>query len=225
MNKHLHRERGVVLLTCLVFLMVLLAMLRFALTSALVEEQKSGIDLEILSARTSAQLALNEAERLILQEGEAFCMAKDPSKPCKKDAAKYASLLFGNLDHLKANRLYNHGIYSAEAIRNSGCEPFWTCVKWSNQAKAVQEALTAAKFEAINCQTCNVNQAAATPQYVIEHFFIEDLNSGSASATNKSKSIVLRITALGFGRGPVDSSELSSALIQSTYLFPNNASL
>ena len=49
MNKHLFvkKERGVVLLTCLVFLLVLLLMLRFVIVSARTEEQKAGIDLDI----------------------------------------------------------------------------------------------------------------------------------------------------------------------------------
>lgn len=59
-------QRGVVLISCIIFLLLILMLLKMSLSSSRVSEQKSGIDYEIMTAQESAQLALREAESEIL---------------------------------------------------------------------------------------------------------------------------------------------------------------
>ena len=73
-NKNLKKQQGVVLLTALVFILILLAMLRFTLTSSRVEEQKSAIDSDMVAARESAQLAIKFAEQYVIKQGELYCL-------------------------------------------------------------------------------------------------------------------------------------------------------
>lgn len=148
------KEEGVVLLTCLVFLLILLAILRFTMTSARVEEQKAGIDLEIVSARESAQAAMNFAEFYIRKQGELFCLSQGGgAADCSAERDLHTNLLFaindpelrtlqfgtdpelGNIPNLPD--IVSNGLYSAAFINAaaSGCVPFWACIDWDGEGK------------------------------------------------------------------------------------------
>lgn len=148
--KYSEKEKGIVLLTCLVFLLVLLVMLRYTITSARVEEQKAGIDLDIVSAREAAQSALDFAEFYINRQGQLFCVQERTRRgedvtQCPDFAGAYANLLFRRSDNeLRSiglndpilpnlNTLIGNGIYSGEQLNtlvNRGCIPTWICVNW-----------------------------------------------------------------------------------------------
>lgn len=154
-----NREKGVVLLTCLVFLLVLLVMLRYTINSAKVEEQKAGIDLDIAAAREAAQSALRFAEFYISKQGELFCIKDRTDKnestaDCSEFAGAYANLLFRKSDNELRNinisdpnlpelrTLVENGIYDGNTIRGligSGCTPTWICVNWPAASPIVQE--------------------------------------------------------------------------------------
>lgn len=157
---HIKTQRGVVLLTCLVFLLVLLAMLRYTITSARIEEQKVGIDLDLVSAREAAQSALNFVEFYLNRQGELYCIdertktGEDLTK-CPILAGAYANVLFRKDDSfLKAitlsdpdlpplNTLIENGIYSGikvEEVASKGCIPTWVCVNWPSAGSVIENA-------------------------------------------------------------------------------------
>ena len=68
------KEKGVVLLSCLVFLLILLIIVRFAVTSSRLEERKAGADYEMMTARQAAQTAIRQAEKFILEQGLQSCI-------------------------------------------------------------------------------------------------------------------------------------------------------
>lgn len=63
------KQKGIVLLTVMVFLLMILGVLRYSMTSANIQEKKSGVDYDEFVAYQQAELAIREAERFIMQAG------------------------------------------------------------------------------------------------------------------------------------------------------------
>lgn len=251
MYRRMHyQEKGVVLLTCLVFLLVLLAMLRFTMTSARVEEQKAGIDLEIVSARESAQAAINFAESYIRRQGELYCLSEGIEKTeCEERKDLYVNLLFSmsdsELTQLKLseakdlggvpniNEIVKKGFYSATFVdsKKKDCDPFWACVDWdgssTNAAHAVHESakLYGAKNQsmpAVECKAdaCKMRGIEVNSHFIIERFNPEELVDARGDLQKSGKIIILRITAVGYGRGGINNN-LTNAILQSSYVLFN----
>lgn len=258
------REQGVVLLTCLVFLLVLLAMLRYTITSAQVEEQKAGIDLDITSARESAESALKFAEFYIVRQGELFCVYErtkkgEPTADCPRFAEAYANLLFRKSDVELSNinlndpqfpdlkTLIGNGIYSGETLdpvkKRPGCSPAWICVQWPTAANAIAEKAQLQRTQAgsgvkadlipINCPVLKTNNtinacnatSQTPPSLIIERLTSEDIDPNrqglAVEGTPSSRGIVFRVTAVGYGNGLANANNLTSVMIQGTYVIPN----
>ena len=75
------RELGVVLLSCLVFLLILLGIVRFVMTSSRLEERKAGVDYEMMTARHSAQMAIRQAVKYIMDQGLQSCIKSNNISP------------------------------------------------------------------------------------------------------------------------------------------------
>lgn len=69
MNSIYRKEKGIVLLTCLIFLLLLLTLLRFVLGSASMQEKKVGADYAQIQASQAASVAMRAAEGYILSQG------------------------------------------------------------------------------------------------------------------------------------------------------------
>lgn len=255
MNRRIHdrmlkKEKGVVLLTSLIFLLVLLAMLRFSLNSARVEEQKAAIDLDMVSARESAQSALDFAEQYILQQGELYC-AQTLNRPvieCAKNPADFAGELFAlpdadliNITNTGTeiggtpaiNAIVGQGLYTGTFIQTlPNCRPFWACINWPVNANAVRNSATQMglavnnALTAIECTNCILDTDINTnPRFIIERFTSEELAVFAPQfAADSPNTIILRITAVGFGKGAAGTVRggnvnLSNVLLQSTYVF------
>lgn len=242
-----NKEKGVVLLTSLVFMLVLLAMLRFTLTSARVEEQKAAIDWDIVSARESAQAALDFAERYILDQGRLYCLNSLglTSQECADNPALYAGTLFAlppadlaAITHAgigpTINSVAEKGVYTGTFLATSpanGCRPFWACVNWPADAHSVINSAAQMNLAAntswlsIECTACvvgaNMNRRP--------HFIIERLTAGEMAAiapqfaSASPNAVILRVTAVGFGRGAAGTqaaanTNMSNVMLQSTYI-------
>lgn len=243
-NGRLNKEKGIVLLTCLVFLLILLVMLRFILGSAKLEEEKAGIDLDIVNAREAAQAALNYAEYYILRQGKLYCTEAD----C--NVAASANELFSAKESILQTRdrvftpsagekgmsaraikdIYAKGFYTGTYLKNnaSGCEPLWACVKWSDSASSVSRsaakrgvAKSARTLESLPCDECK-GAASISPRYIIERYTTKELaDSGLTGLSGSpSGSVVFRITAVGFGKGT--GKNLTNVMLQSTYVIPGS---
>ena len=235
-------QQGIVLLTCLVFLMVLLAMLRFALMSARSEEEKAGADLDIMTAREAAQMGLDEAEAELYRWAGKNCGSQERCKGIGIEDKDYEELLTENLSSLfqdesyqtkafmdkawdgKSQLAYGHGLYDAKSFANfKNCRPTWICMKWRNDATAVIDAAAAQRkvvgaptpsFEVLP-QDNRTSPWKKPYQYVFERFTPGELTDG---ASTDSDSAVMRITAVGVGRG--DGGNKTSVMLQSTYILP-----
>lgn len=195
------KEQGVVLLSCLVFLLILLGIIRFTMTSARLEDRKAGADLEVLTARQAADSALREAEKFILEQGYKYCLQKKSPKggkskeeSCKEDynPAELAND-FWNLDGDKfssalktvgIDNLLQHGIYTQKFIKDgyATCRPFWICVDWSDNAKSVvissqqMKSGVSATLPSLTCANC-ATVSGIKPRYVIERFLAKEITN------------------------------------------------
>ncbi|RKV76710.1 MAG: pilus assembly protein [Neisseria sp.] len=226
-NKNLKKQQGVVLLTALVFILILLAMLRFTLTSSRVEEQKSAIDSDMVAARESAQLAIKFAEQYVIKQGELYCLntLKKSVAECSENKVGYAGELFSlteaelaNIsnslapDYPAINSILQRGFYTGVFMESGGmqaCRPFWACVNWSPEAHAVRNSAqqmriaTNTGLPAITCNSCATpTHTTIKPQFIIERIKGSDLGGSAPQfASNSPNAVILRITAVGFGAG------------------------
>lgn len=230
-RKYLKDEQGIVLLSCLVFLLLILGIVRFSLTSSRLEERKAGVDYEMLTARQSAQTAIRYAENFILEQGIAYCekgltKSSDPSEVQRARAvcggqnrAYLANMLWSdkNLNNafmkIGQDQLINKGIYMGSDIKKNylDCKPFWSCINWGDDAKIVRSTSNQlgnsvkTDLVSIECDKCET-LSSIKPRYIIERFTSEDISSLKYSNDknldlNDSGVVILRITAVGFGNG------------------------
>ena len=203
-NGFLKKEKGIVLLSCLVFLLLILGMVRFALTSSRLEERKAGVDYEMLTARQSAQTAIRQAERYILDQGIKYCIqgktvstdkgaVANAARACRSEnKARLANLLWSEndlrtaLSKIGEEGALDKGIYTQTFIKNhhAACQPLWTCVDWGGDAKTVRNTIHQLKgattggnaLTSIVCKTCNTT-SGIEPRYIIERFTTTELNN------------------------------------------------
>ena len=198
------RERGVVLLSCLVFLLILLGIIRFAITNSRLEERKAGADFEMLTARQSADTALRAAERFILEQGRQLCLKDDSITPApgktkekycaEQDKAEWANTFWSKennalddaFEKVGRSGILNKGIYTQQYIisheYDKKCRPFWICVDWSinsNQVKVAGKQLNStanAILSSIECEECSTT-SGLKPRYIIERFLAKEINA------------------------------------------------
>ncbi len=237
------KESGVVLLSCLVFLLILLGIVRFVMTSSRLEERKAGVDYEMVTARQSAKSAIRYAEKYILEQGLSFCKksggAGSTDDGCEeKNPAEMANALWKlkdndlktALDKIGQRNFLEQGIYTYSYVKNSysSCRPFWTCVNWSNNAKSVEftskqlNARANNTLQSIECNTCDTS-SGLKPRFVIERFLAGELKdmdfSGEKLDLKSADVVVFRITAVGFGNGQGGSNvNTTNAMMQTIYV-------
>ncbi|MDO4436186.1 MAG: hypothetical protein Q4B71_07230 [Cardiobacteriaceae bacterium] len=236
-------DRGVILLTCMVFLLVLLSMLRFTVTSSRLEEQKASIDLDLTLARESSRSVFNYVEYYLLKQGEAYCLLRKEAENvnCQQEAASYLSQLMrlpsetitqldlptsDNLPPLKA--LWQQGFYTGDYLNEHypQCQPLWICVSWGREAKQAEDAADDQRRQAkikldnplktLECLSCN-NSGERVPRFVVERLLPNELTLAEADQKTLDNVVILRVTALGFGRGDAKDSQLSNLMMQGTY--------
>lgn len=239
--KRFVKSRGVVLLTCLAFLLVLLSMLRFTITSSRMEERKASIDLDITLARESARSAFNYVEYYLLRQGEAYCLYQKSDEDCKKKAPQFLSQLMQlPEDELKQldlkvdgmpplKTLWDNGFYTGTYITKNypQCRPLWICAAWGNEAKQAVDAAEAQRksvkiklsnpLAILHCPNCNT-RSERVPRFMVERLLPSELNISDADKRELEDLAIIRITALGFGLGDSRDTHLSSIMMQSTYV-------
>lgn len=256
--KKRNQQKGVVLLTCLVFLLVLLGMLRFTLNSSKMDEIKTGIDVDLMSAREAAQSALSEIERQILIVGRKYCeySRNNPSATdraadvtadtkCEEEMGKYANIVFrGDEEFLRKHaafvgasgretNFYGIGLYivgeGAHQIRKydaiEQCVPLYLCVNWGDHSPiAYNTGLLSQwknRYRSATCTSCNtLGDTEHKPRFIIERFRIDELNPTLDTVASDKNTVILRVTAMGYGRGGSDDEAPTSAMLQATYLLP-----
>lgn len=215
------KQRGFVLLTSIIFLIVLSLLGVMALRGSLFEERMSANERDRSLAREYAELALRDAERDILglRFDGTFCAAICPTlrptgtRPADTvDAGNFWIAANPAIDDVgledggrTSNTVAEQGVYIATSAAACG-GPIWSGANWEDGVVRTCAGTINATVPTIPYGTftdapffgpdgATPPQGIPPPRYIIEMFRAEDLN-----ITPTSNKMFFRITAVGFGR-------------------------
>ncbi|UJF25238.1 pilus assembly protein [Suttonella sp. R2A3] len=223
------KQRGVVLISALIFLLLILLLLRFTLTGSELQERKAGIDQELSMAVEGAEVALRSAEGFILsQQTPGFtpppCPTGASQAACEADQAD--AVAADNLAYWQSTAAIDLGFVvegdPGPCLSPDPSSPAWTCANWGNQFRAGGNTFTANKLaDSVYVtelkQTLAEGAAVISPRYIIERFAPDELDLNVADPRTK-KSVVLRVTAVGFGVDDGSGDNVTNHMAQATYI-------
>lgn len=208
------QQKGIVLISCLVFLILILGLLKVSLGSSQITEKQSGIDLDMLSAKESAESVMRSAiDSLIPAPDTATfpsCAEGIETRKCRRArllAAKrnwHNSVLSDPGDLPASNGRYDGTKqYGACGKGSTGNRPLWQCVNWGNEFHK-----TYGVKQVLNPIFIGRNA------YIVEGFPPEEYGITTGDGVD---SVLLRITAFGVGHETPDG-RATNAMLQAEYL-------
>lgn len=228
------RQRGFVLVTALIFLMVLSLLGVMALRGSLFEERFAANDRDLTVARENAELALRDAERDILGlrfDGPGnFCAAlactnKRPAGTRPVDLASSGNFWvdstlsdsgsIASADGGKGLAIGLQGVYSSDAALACGM-PVWSGADWNDGVGRACVGTINAAVPTIPLGTFTdapfAQQGVPRPRYLIEIYPAAEM-----APMVSSRKIFFRITAVGFGRTTGSNGARTSVTLQSVF--------
>lgn len=226
-------QRGFVLVTALIFLMVLSVLSVMAVRGSLFEERFAANDGDTALARANAELALRDAERDILGlrfDGQfcaaVACITLRPANTRPTSAIDANFWTGGSVDiETIASENYGigftverQGVFKADAAVKCGM-PIWGGAFWNDGVTRTCAGTIGAAVPTIPYGTFTnapfAQPGVTPPRYLIEIFTGSDLQMGDP--TSPSKKIIFRITAVGFGRTVGSNNATTSVTLQSVF--------
>lgn len=222
-------QSGIVLISCILFLIIILITLKVVLTTSQISEKRAGIDQDVSLAQESAQLALRMAEKKIIS-----VIDKQKLSACKNKKDKPCQLLFR-----QAIELVWYEAWPDTSSNNEMAKRFAKLPK--DDQKVIKDAANKIKstvgFYSANDNTCVNNVKTClennsksisidisnldhkydiSSHYVVTRFLPKDLGMSEPEAN-----IIFRITAIGYGQsggGGEKSDNTTSAIYQANYM-------
>lgn len=203
-------QRGFVLVTSLIFLMVLSLLSVMAMRGTLFGERMAANDRDIAMAREFAELALRDAERDILGlrfDGVTYCRAPNGSTNCAVvrplNSRPTSATDSGNF-WVAANPWIDD--IGTDNGGRGGSTDARSC------AGTIGAAVPTVAYGTFTGATFNGPAGTAAPRYIIEMFKADDLQ-----ITPVSNKLFFRITAVGFGRTQNQAGRTTSVTLQSVF--------
>lgn len=208
MNKKCNtKQDGVILISCLIFLILILGLLRISVGSSQITEKKSGIDSDLLNAKEAAETAMRQAAASFLPPLSNFAQCAAPNQ--NSDSCKVARMLEAKRYWSDPANLNLNGRYDG-TTQNGDCgpgttdnRPLWQCVDWGNEfhkSYGVGQNLSSVSF--------------GRGAYIIESFPAAEMGVTSSLGSN---SIMLRVTAVGIGQ-PSPGGNPTNVMLQADYI-------
>ncbi|MBR1374860.1 MAG: pilus assembly protein [Cardiobacteriaceae bacterium] len=244
LNSH-KKESGVVLLAVLVFLLILLATLRFMLNSSQMDEIKAGADFDETLARETAMMALKEAEDYIMRrrtDGEILTTSSSSSSSSgssssssTKTAESEDEIMDNAYQYWNDEANWNSvgGIIDGRGS-NKACEKE-ACMDQRSSDEWTQVKCDETKFLCLGgTDTAKASQGLSSytkttgdhqARYVIEVFDGKSNAFGGASAGLNAADqdiFVFRVTAAGYSQDPTQNATATPVLLQATYVLTKN---
>lgn len=235
------QQRGFVLVTALIFLMVLSVLAVMAARGSLFEERFSANDRDLSVARENAELALRDAERDILglrfnsqPTALVFCapsacatVRPAGTRPANSSQAPGGDYTFwvdsndGRLDDVArldggvGLGIASQGVYIAGSAAACG-KPVWSGADWQDGITRECDGTITTAVPTIPYGTFTdapfSQQGVPSPRYLIEMF-----KAGELNISNSSNKLFFRITAVGFGRITGTGGARTSVTLQTTF--------
>lgn len=226
-------NRGFVLVTSLIFLIVLSLLGVMAMRGSLFEERMSSSDRDRTLAREYAELALRDAERDILGirfDGAlcavAGCATQRPAGTRPPNAAEQRN--FWNInaatnydavsdDGGRGLTVGFQGVYSSEAAAACGM-PVWSGANWQDGADPARSCAgtIGAAVPTIAYGTFTNAPFPGEPGTTLPRYLIEVYSSPALTQRDDNK-VFFRITAVGFGRTVGPTGQRTSVTLQSVF--------
>lgn len=229
-NQNLH-QRGFVLVTAMVFLMVLSLLGVMAVRGSLFEERLAANDRDTSLARENAELALRDAERDVLglrfdgQYCSGICTLQRVAGTRPVNSVEAGNFWIAANENAidvplddggRTQAINSQGIYSALSTTACGM-PVWSGADWVDGVGRTCTGSINATVPTIPYGTFTdapfAQQNTPRPRYLIEMFTSDDLRIGGGGA-NK---LFFRITAVGFGRTTGSNGARTSVTLQSVF--------
>lgn len=217
------KQTGIVLLSCLVFLLILTSLVKYTMSSAKMEELKAGADFDEMSAKEAALLAIKDAEDVILRRtykldpttnsvkkyrvphSNEVKDAKESDKTTVREDGEFAVSFWRNENNWK-DRLNISGIYNGDKADDRCNDEI--CAKTQNSN------LKGAWYKDTDCKDkagpviCYGEYTGRTliektrAKYIIEVFHPDGPVFGKVLAADPdgSNTMVLRVTAVGYSQ-------------------------
>jgi len=230
--RNLKADRGFVLVTALIFLVVLSVLSVMAVRGSLFEERIAASDRDMALARENAELALRDAERDILGlrfDGQycsaAPCTNLRPTGTRPVSTADSGNFWVGSNGVVETIGKTDGGVGLATNLQGfyngtsaSACGiPVWSAANWNDGVTRICAGTITTTVPTVAYGTFTdapFTQAGVTaPRYLVEIFTASDLNI----ANGNSNKILFRITAVGFGRTTGSNGALTSVTLQSVF--------
>lgn len=237
------KQNGVVLLSCLVFLLLLLILLRFSLSSAKMEEMKVGADYDETNAYAAARMVLKDAEMEIMQVNNLGVSKRDSKKSITDNEADVLKLAAEYWKDLSLPQTDNpssattssplptpngqNGIYDGDTEHPSN-QPFyqrisgWNTNTCDNTVRCYGE-FTGAEVHhyVINNNNIVVKDSRVLAKNLVGKYIIERFNGNGkvlGLGVNDENRVILRVTAVGFSKPVASSTNISRVILQSVYV-------
>jgi type IV pilus assembly protein PilX len=233
-KNHPHSQRGFVLVTSLIFLMVLSVLGMMAVRGSLFEERMAATDRDMAIARENAELALRDAERDIL--GVRFdgqfcavvgCTTVRPAGTRPANAVDGGNFwVDGSPDVSQVGiedggiglPLAEQGVFTSTTTTACG-RPVWSGANWNDGViparsclGTINAALQTIPYGTFTDAPFNL-QGVPRPRYIVEM-----LNANrDMQVAQTSLKLYFRVTAVGFGRTSGANGARTSVTLQSTF--------
>lgn len=229
------KQRGFVMVTALIFLMVLSLLGVMAVRGSLFEERFAANDRDLMVARENAELALRDAERDILGLrfnsqptalvycAPAACTNMRPAGTRPANAADAGNFWSGSeiVEEVARNdggvglAIGLQGVYSSASATACG-KLVWSGADWQDGVTRTCAGTITTTVPTIPYGTFTdapfAQQGVTAPRYLIEVFTAKNFDTGTSS-----KKLFFRITAVGFGRTIGTSGARTSVTLQTTF--------
>lgn len=193
------RQRGIVLLSCLVLLILILSLLRFMMSSSHVQERRASIETEMFNAKERSLSALNKAEESIICFGGG-CDASD-SQVRKQVHESWSKWLLGD----SSVGTPPNGFVAYRNIKSlsgaNDCTHIWKCTTWrlsGGSATNSADVFTPVKLNQDGDPI--VGAGSPTMEYIVEVFSGAELGLDEQDTTpGDISTLIFRVTAMGYG--------------------------
>lgn len=216
-----HKERGIVLLSCLVLLILILSLLRFMMSTSHISERRSGVDWEMFKAKEYSLEALTRAEIAIVCPGAAAgseCKSSD-SGTRKAAFEKWAKWL---VDDTVANPETGFVRNRQILATNPQCKHIWKCTNWrvsggGNKTNSLGNHYTPYS------DLIRSGKTSSDFQYIVEVFSGKEMGLPNEQDTTADdiNNLIFRVTAIGYGEVEAGGgSQETRHMTQADYVFP-----
>lgn len=207
-NPMLSKQKGVVLLSSVIFLILILGLLKITLGSSNIAEKKAGIDVDISLATENSQAALREIEDAIilspLADVDECQGGASASNECAEARLTHT---YGRWAKNKIVEEFGYIYDGQTAYGECGygkTHPLWQCVDWGKLVHKTYHKNTNYKSKALPSGT----------RYIVERF--------KPKALGDEVGLVLRVTTMGFGQSSGDKEErVTNVMYEATYAIPS----